>query len=121
MANKTKGKNKSRSERESGKIYLVGAGPGDLGLVTLRAKECIEQADVIVYDHLANPEMLSWARDSAEIVYVGKRAGAHSLSQQEINALLIEKAGCPIEGWRSVCFWTGRGRGKGNCRCGNWI
>src|SRR5258707_1774429 len=91
MASKTK--NKSRSERESGKVYLVGAGPGDLGLVTLRAKECIEQADVIVYDHLANPEMLSWARDSAEIVYVGKRAGAHSLSQQEINALLIEKAG----------------------------
>src|SRR6266446_5664448 len=91
MASKTK--NKSRSERESGEVYLVGAGPGDLGLVTLRAKECIEQADVIVYDHLANPEMLSWARDSAEIVYVGKRAGAHSLSQQEINALLIEKAG----------------------------
>src|SRR5258705_943736 len=91
MASKTK--NKSQSERESGKVYLVGAGPGDLGLVTLRAKECIEQADVIVYDHLANPEMLSWARDSAEIVYVGKRAGAHSLSQQEINALLIEKAG----------------------------
>src|SRR6267154_4169438 len=91
MASKTK--SKSRSEGERGKVYLVGAGPGDLGLVTLRAKECIEQADVIVYDHLANPEMLSWARDSAEIVYVGKRAGAHSLSQQEINALLIEKAG----------------------------
>src|SRR6266700_3260951 len=91
MASKTK--NKSRSEGESGKVYLVGAGPGDLGLVTLRAKECIEQADVIVYDHLANPEMLGWVRDSAEIIYVGKRAGAHSLSQQEINALLIEKAG----------------------------
>jgi len=93
MANKIKSKSKSRSEGESGKVYLVGAGPGDLGLVTLRAKECIEQADVIVYDHLANPEMLGWVRDSAEIVYVGKRAGAHSPSQQEINALLIEKAG----------------------------
>src|SRR5438552_1000506 len=93
MANKTKSKRKSRSEGESGKVYLVGAGPGDLGLVTLRAKECIEQADVVVHDHLANPEMLGWAQDSAEIIYVGKRAGANSLSQQEINALLIEKAG----------------------------
>jgi len=50
---------------KNGRVYLVGAGPGDLGLVTLRAKECIENADVIVYDHLANPETLSWARDDA--------------------------------------------------------
>src|SRR6266700_7611056 len=90
MASKTK--SKSRSEDERGKVYLVGAGPGDLGLVTLRAKQCIEQADVIVHDHLANPEMLGWARDDAEIIYAGKRAGEHSLSQQEINTLLVEKA-----------------------------
>src|SRR5256714_2382210 len=77
---------------KSGKVYLVGAGPGDPGLVTLRAKECIENADAIVYDHLANPQMLSWARDDAEIVYAGKEAGESQLSQQEINALLIEKA-----------------------------
>ena len=77
---------------ESGKVYLVGAGPGDLGLVTLCAKECIENADLIVYDHLANPEMLSWAREDAEIVYAGKEGGASQLSQQEINDLLIEKA-----------------------------
>src|SRR6266516_3436520 len=82
----------STSTKPKGKVYLVGAGPGDLGLVTLRAKECIESADVIVYDHLANPEMLGWARDDAEIIYAGKEAGQHSLSQQEINALLIEKA-----------------------------
>jgi len=84
----------SKSKRESGngKVYLVGAGPGDLGLVTLRAKECIEQADVIVYDHLANPEMLGWAREDAEIIYAGKEAGKHALKQDEINALLIEKA-----------------------------
>src|SRR6266566_2390726 len=80
------------STKSKGKVYLVGAGPGDLGLVTLRAKECIEGADAIVYDHLANPEMLSWARDDAEIIYAGKEAGEPSLSQQEINALLIEKA-----------------------------
>jgi uroporphyrinogen III methyltransferase/synthase len=81
---------------KSGKVYLVGAGPGDLGLVTLRAKECIENADAIVYDHLANPETLGWAREDAEIIYAGKEPGEpqeHSkLSQQEINALLIEKA-----------------------------
>jgi uroporphyrinogen III methyltransferase/synthase len=75
-----------------GKVYLVGAGPGDLGLVTLRAKECIEHADVIVYDHLANPEILGWAREDAEIIYAGKKAGEHALSQDEINKLLIEKA-----------------------------
>ena len=77
---------------KSGRVYLVGAGPGDLGLVTLRAKECIETADVIVYDHLANPEMLSWARDDGEIVYAGKEAGGSQLSQQQINAILIDKA-----------------------------
>jgi len=72
--------------------FLVGAGPGDLGLVTLRARECIEQADVIVYDYLSNPEMLKWAPESAEIIYAGKKAGAHTLTQDEINALLVEKA-----------------------------
>ena len=82
----------STDKKKIGKVYLVGAGPGDLGLVTLRAKECIEAADVIVYDRLANPETLSWARDDAEIIYAGKQAGEHSLNQDEINSLLIEKA-----------------------------
>src|SRR5437016_8118774 len=82
----------SKNKSSSGEVYLVGAGPGDLGLVTLRAKECIENADVIVYDHLANPETLRWARDDAEIIYAGKEPGGSQLSQQEINALLIEKA-----------------------------
>src|SRR5438105_1947832 len=85
-------KSKSMSKSKTGQVYLVGAGPGDLGLVTLRAKECIENADVIVYDHLANPETLRWARDDAEIIYAGKEPGGSQLSQQEINALLIEKA-----------------------------
>lgn len=83
MANKSKSK---------GKCFLVGAGPGDLGLVTLRAKECIERADVLVYDYLCNPEMLKWARADAEIIFAGKKAGAHTLTQEEINALLVEKA-----------------------------
>jgi uroporphyrinogen III methyltransferase / synthase len=82
----------STSTKHKATVYLVGAGPGDLGLVTLRAKECIENADVIVYDHLANPEMLSWAREDAEIIYAGKGPGESKLSQQEINTLLIDKA-----------------------------
>src|SRR5256886_2854385 len=80
------------TKTKTGKVFLVGAGPGDLGLVTLRAKECIERADVIVYDRLASPEILGWARDDVEMIHAGKRAGEHSLSQQEINALLVEKA-----------------------------
>jgi uroporphyrinogen III methyltransferase / synthase len=79
-------------KKPKGKCWLVGAGPGDLGLVTLRAKECIEQAEVIVYDYLCNPEMLKWAPESAEIIYAGKKAGAHTFTQEEINALLVEKA-----------------------------
>src|SRR5881296_2342572 len=82
----------NKSTKQNGTVYLVGGGPGDLGLVTLRAKECIENADVIVYDHLANPEMLSWARDDAETLYVGKEGGESRISQNEINALLSEKA-----------------------------
>ena len=76
----------------TGRCYLVGAGPGDPGLVTLRAKELIGQAEVLVYDYLCNPEMLQWAPETAEIIYAGKKAGAHTLKQDEINALLVEKA-----------------------------
>ena len=87
------------TKTKTGKVFLVGAGPGDLGLVTLRAKERIEQADVIVYDHLANPEMLGWARAESELISAGKKAGEHSLRQQEINAI-VERGGksCPVEG-----------------------
>jgi uroporphyrinogen III methyltransferase / synthase len=76
---------------KAGKCFLVGAGPGDLGLVTLRAKECIERAEVIVYDYLCNPEMLRWAPENAELIFAGKKAGEHTKTQDEINALLVEK------------------------------
>lgn len=76
---------------KGGKCFLVGAGPGDLGLVTLRAKECIERAEVIVYDYLCNPEVLRWAPENAELIFAGKKAGAHTMAQDEINALLVEK------------------------------
>jgi uroporphyrinogen III methyltransferase/synthase len=80
------------AKSKTGKCFLAGAGPGDPGLVTLRAKECIEVADVIIYDYLCNPEVLKWARQDAEIIFAGKKAGAHTLKQDEINALLLEKA-----------------------------
>jgi len=75
----------------SGICYLAGAGPGDLGLVTLRTKECVEKADVIIYDHLCNSKILEWARPDAEIIYVGKKSGLHAYPQEQINALLVEK------------------------------
>jgi uroporphyrinogen III methyltransferase/synthase len=75
-----------------GKCVLAGAGPGDIGLVTLRTKEAVEQADVIVYDFLCNPEILNWTRPDAEIVYAGKQSSAHTLSQGEINDLILGRA-----------------------------
>lgn len=81
------------SKSKVGKCYLVGAGPGDLGLLTLRAKECIQLAEVIVYDYLCNPEMLKWAPPGAEKIFAGKKAGDHTLTQEEINALLVQKTG----------------------------
>jgi uroporphyrinogen III methyltransferase/synthase len=78
-------------ETKKGKCFLVGCGPGDLGLVTLRAKQCIEQAEVIVYDYLCNPEALRWAPDGIELIFAGKKSGEHTLTQDQINALLVEK------------------------------
>jgi uroporphyrinogen III methyltransferase/synthase len=77
---------------KKGKVYLVGAGPGDPGLITLKAKACIEKADVIVYDELANRVFLEFADEKAERIYVGKKGGCHAVSQAEINRLVIEKA-----------------------------
>ena len=73
-------------------IYLVGAGPGDPGLITVRGKEVLGLADVVVYDYLASPRLLAHAPPEAERIYVGKKAGAHTLKQPEINALLVAKA-----------------------------
>ncbi len=75
-----------------GHVYLVGAGPGDPGLVTLKAIEAIKKADVIVYDFLAAPDLLQYAGEAARLIYAGKRGGDHTLSQDEINSLIAEKA-----------------------------
>lgn len=74
------------------KVYLVGAGPGDTGLLTLKGKACIKKADVVVYDYLAAGELLKFARKDAELIYVGKKGGDHTMTQEKINALLVEKA-----------------------------
>ncbi len=75
-----------------GKVYLVGAGPGDPGLLTLKARDLIAEADCVIYDYLVNPKILEHARASAELIYVGKRGLESSWTQAEINRLMIEKA-----------------------------
>ena len=73
-------------------VYLVGAGPGDPGLITVKGLEVLRKAQVVVYDQLASPELLQEAPGDAEIIYVGKKAGAHALPQEGINQLLVDKA-----------------------------
>src|SRR5512146_230027 len=76
----------------SGKVYLIGAGPGDPGLITVKGLECVKKADVIIYDYLANERLLDQRRPEAELVYVGKQGGRHTLPQDEINRLIVGKA-----------------------------
>ncbi|MED0676282.1 uroporphyrinogen-III C-methyltransferase [Aneurinibacillus thermoaerophilus] len=76
----------------TGKVYLVGAGPGDEKLITVRGLECLKNADVIVYDRLANPRFLRFARPDAEFIYCGKFPKHHTLRQEAINELLVQKA-----------------------------
>ncbi len=78
---------------EKGKVYLIGAGPYAVGLVSLAAIKLIQRADVIVYDYHANPHLLEYARADAELIYVGKKASSHTLLQDQINELLVQKAG----------------------------
>src|SRR2546428_12971798 len=78
--------------KTGGTVYLVGAGPGDAGLLTLRGAELLGRADVVVYDALVNPELLRLAPKSAEIIYGGKRAREHAIPQDQLNQLLISKA-----------------------------
>ncbi len=75
-----------------GKVYLVGAGPGNPGLLTLRGKQVLSRAQVVIYDRLASPRLLSFAPPEAELIYVGKRVGRHTVDQDGINKLIVEKA-----------------------------
>lgn len=76
----------------TGKVYLVGAGPGDARLITIKGKECIEKADAIVYDRLASPRFLQWVKPGTKKVYVGKLPDRHTMKQEEINQLLVDLA-----------------------------
>ena len=75
-----------------GKVYLTGAGPGDVELLTLKAYRVIQEADVIIYDRLANPDILEMAKDGCEFVYVGKEDGRHIMPQDDINEVIYQNA-----------------------------
>jgi uroporphyrinogen III methyltransferase/synthase len=96
----------------TGSVWLVGAGPGDPGLFTLRGRELLGRAAAVVFDHLANPSLLDFAAPGAELIYVGKQAGRHSLKQDEINELLVRLAGegknvCRLKGGDPFIFGRG--------------
>ncbi len=78
--------------QKQGKVYLIGAGPGDPGLITLKAVKCLNMADIIVYDYLVNTKLLEHKKADAEVIYVGKKSGQKEMSQEKINRLLIKYA-----------------------------
>ena len=75
-----------------GKVYLTGAGPGDIELLTVKALRVIKEADVIIYDRLANPDILEYAKDGCEFVYVGKEDGRHIMPQDDMNEVIYQNA-----------------------------
>ncbi len=100
----------------AGKVYLTGAGPGDVELLTLKAARVIKEADVIIYDRLANPEILEMAKDGCRFVYVGKEDGRHTLPQDQINEVIYQEAlqsdiVCRLKGGDPFVF--GRGGEEG--------
>jgi uroporphyrinogen III methyltransferase/synthase len=77
---------------KNGFVYLIGAGPGDPGLITVKGRDCLAKAQVVLYDYLANDELLRLAPKGAELIYAGKVGGEHNREQSQINELLVEKA-----------------------------
>ena len=95
-----------------GKVYLVGAGPGDVELITLKGKRLIQEADIVLYDRLINHQILDWATNAQELIYVGKKDQHHSLPQEQINQLLVDygqKYNCVVRLKGGDPFVFGRG------------
>jgi uroporphyrinogen III methyltransferase/synthase len=98
--------------RGMGKVYIVGAGPGDIGLLTMKGIKCLRKADVIVYDFHLNAQVLNYVNHDAEFIYAGKRGGHHTMTQDEINRILVEKARegktiCRLKGGDPFVFGRG--------------
>ena len=83
----------SKPQKKQGKVYLVGAGPGATGLLTLRGAEALREADVVIYDALVNRQILNFAPDTAELIFGGKRARHHAIPQERLNQMLVDLAG----------------------------
>lgn len=97
---------------KKGVVYLVGAGPGDIGLLTLKGMRCLQKADVVIYDFHLNAQVLNYIQQDAEFIYAGKRGGHHTMTQDDINAVLVEKARegkavCRLKGGDPFVFGRG--------------
>jgi uroporphyrinogen III methyltransferase/synthase len=99
-------------KRGTGKVYLVGAGPGDIGLLTVKGMKCLQKAEVVVYDLHLNAQVLNYIHHDAEFIYAGKRGGHHAMTQDEINDVLVKKADegkiiCRLKGGDPFVFGRG--------------
>jgi len=99
-------------KNKKGKVYLVGAGPGDIGLLTVKGMKCLQRADVVIYDFHLNAQVLNYINRRAEFIYAGKRGGHHTMTQDEINKVLVEKAKegkivCRLKGGDPFVFGRG--------------
>jgi uroporphyrinogen III methyltransferase/synthase len=95
-----------------GKVYIVGAGPGDIGLLTVKGLRCLQKAEVVIYDFHLNAQVLNYINHDAEFIYAGKRSGHHAMTQEEINEILIRKAKegktvCRLKGGDPFVFGRG--------------
>ncbi len=100
------------AQTKRGKVYLVGAGPGDIGLMTIKGLRCLQRADVVVYDFHINAQILNYAKQGAELIYAGKRGGHHAMSQDEINEAMLDRARqgkvvCRLKGGDPFVFGRG--------------
>ena len=97
---------------KKGKVYLIGAGPGDIGLFTIKGVKCLRKADVVVYDFHINAQILNYLDRKAEFIYAGKQGGRHAMTQDEINSVIVEKASegkvvCRLKGGDPFVFGRG--------------